>query len=243
VKLMRQIYRDAEEVIAWLNTRLDPEFIEEGQCNLERFYDALQAICDSGEAIFAVFGEEKRSTSTTPNVLLLLLAEVFFRTEYWSRVWIVQEIPLARVLTLRSSKLRIRSNEFQALATYILRYYEVTEVTKDLADPRTSLPRSIMLGKGDRTSTRFPNKSWLPNAILAAQLMDVRHTNDIDGQSVHSASLPNAVLIYSRQVCSEPFDMVFGLLGLTNSPLQPNYRMSRLELFLRVLIESVVEGA
>jgi hypothetical protein len=29
VKLMRQIYRDAEEVIAWLNTRLDPEFIEE----------------------------------------------------------------------------------------------------------------------------------------------------------------------------------------------------------------------
>jgi hypothetical protein len=118
-----------------------------------------------------------------------------------------------------------------------LRHFDVFELARDLTDPATSLARSNMLGTRGRNSTR-----WLPHVILAAYLMDLRHTNDINGQSVQSASLSNALLTYSRQVCSEPFDKAFGLLGLTNSPLQPNYLMSRLELFLRVLIESVVEG-
>jgi hypothetical protein len=71
--------------------------------------------------------------------------------------------------------------------------------------------------------------------------MNLMHETDANGQFAHSTTLVDAILSYSRQACSEPLDIVFGLLGLTNSQLQPNYSMSRSELFLRVLIESVVD--
>jgi hypothetical protein len=142
VKLMGLIYRDAEEVIAWLNTGLDQMWTEESQDNLDGVYDALQTFCDSKEALSAALDAEKQMSASTPNGLLMVMVVSFLRTEYKSRVWIVQEVLLARVFTLRARRLRIRSEEFKALTTCILCYYDIPETAHDLTDPIASLSSS-----------------------------------------------------------------------------------------------------
>ena len=243
VNLMCPIYGGAEEVIAWLNTPLDQWITEEDPNNIEDLYDVLQALCNSDKALSAAFGTEKRVTSTDSDTLLSTMSVAFLQTEYWSRVWIVQEVLLASALTFRAGRLKIRSIEFKALIVYIKDSYNVHGRFKDLTDPVGSLARSDAFGgraRGDRDSIKTSHIDfWGENAMVAAHLMDLWHQLVAESRST---TLTDVVLSYSRQSCSELFDIVFGVLGLTNSVLQPSYEMSRLEFFLRVLIESVVDG-
>jgi hypothetical protein len=245
VKLMREIYRDAEEVIGWLNTRLDHRLNRLDQDQLEGLYDALQAMCDSEEVLSAVFGEGRGSTSTSLDTLFDILITSFFETECWSRIWIVEEVILARVFTLRTHRLRIRSEELKALNTHTLRHHNVPNVVNDLTDPLVSFSRPKVLGetvRRDRTIVRCPNPDfWIVKATMVIHLMDLWRKTDASGQTVCATRLIDAMLGLASQACSETFDIVFGLLGLTNSQLEPDYNMSKLELFLRILVETVIE--
>jgi hypothetical protein len=71
--------------------------------------------------------------------------------------------------------------------------------------------------------------------------MEARHGIETENESVHQKRVSETLLKRPSQRCSEPFDKVFGLLGLVKSQIQPDYETSRIELFLRVYIETVVE--
>lgn len=53
--------------------------------------------------------------------------------------------------------------------------------------------------------------------------------------------LKAVVTLIDTQICSRPYDRIFGLLGVTNSRLNPGYSTRKIALYLRVLIEGTLE--
>ena len=85
VKLMGQIYRDAEVVIAWIQR--------------EPFHPI-------GSMRF-VYDEEPETPEADQDDSLEYLKTLVLHSTYWSRLWIVQEVLLAKRLTIRIGKAEV----------------------------------------------------------------------------------------------------------------------------------------
>ena len=239
-KLMGQIYRRAEEVIAWLNSP-QSGFVEafialtKPECDSawtrQSMETYVQATCDSEAELCAVLAKERGPAMRT--ILLAAAITWFIRTEYWTRVWIVQETLLARVLRIRAHWLSISSKQL-----YLLMRHLPGSVKRDTTYT-TSYWRSLVWRKN---AAEAENTDEIVQHIhVASQLMEARHGVETTVETVNQKPISEALLTYSSQRCSETFDKVFGLLGLVASQIQPNYDMSRIELLLRVFIETIVE--
>lgn len=145
----------------------------------------------------------------------------WFPWSYWSRLWIVQEIIICQRVTFRLQEFKLEIAE--ALEMLSL-YCNIDKVTQK------PLAGSTCYGNDDATE-----------AMLLAHFF-LRWRNLYHRAQNSSLALFDAVVMLSQQRCREKYDIIFGLLGLTRSLLQPDYDMPRIELYLRVLIEGTLDG-
>lgn len=98
VALMGQIYRKAQEVIAWvyLEDNEDPRIMK--QMDIEHALRHFQALKRQKTAEGQDLDPEERQTFTE---LVDMTRALVMSSDYWSRLWIVQEILLAKKLTIR----------------------------------------------------------------------------------------------------------------------------------------------
>ena len=169
------------------------------------------------------------------------IISAFLQREYWTRVWIVQEIALSRVLTFRFRSLRLSSEDFHSF----LSFYSDIEGFENLhwnPDCPQSRPIEMLFDALETGDSADEPTGTLQSLLVPLQLMPLRnYMHEHAGIVSPRTSLVAMILTCSAQKCSESFDHFFGILGITQSQLTPNYHLGRLELFVRVLAEGLVE--
>lgn len=208
VKRMGAIYGNATEVVAWLGTSLGYRRRKTSRVRKfgrrSRDWNEIQKILSDSSVLSRIWSG---SRATILGRHLDTLAAMFLEHSYWSRMWIVQEIALASVLTFQFRDFRLGDSSFNRLITHIKR--------QDFT-PRYS--------------------SWVPSQIMLLRGQLSTRSN----QNQDKGSMVSAIIDYSEQECTEPYDRVFGVLGLADTTLIPDYNMPRLELFQRVFTESML---
>ncbi|KAI1138380.1 heterokaryon incompatibility protein-domain-containing protein [Hypoxylon sp. FL0543] len=100
VRRMRDIYSRAEQVIIWLGPELEPGFVTPVDCVgiAKKTHDLLESLastdpedCDAAARVLDGTGDP---------IYALLVLNRFFSRSWFSRIWVLQEIALARVATL-----------------------------------------------------------------------------------------------------------------------------------------------
>lgn len=216
VKFMGDLFRGAQEVVAWVGVQVEemPEFVDSVISRIETFLD-------SGVALTAITDDKEREIVMKGTLL------TFFQWSYWSRLWIAQEVILARMLTIRFRRLQLKPGFALVLLTTFL---------GDL-DLRTKNVITNLLQM--RKSSDHP----IAGVCMAYFFLTDRNKFLNDPTGTASLSLSDAVTMLSNQECSKRHDKIFGLLGLTRSQLVPNYSMPILELYLRILMEGYLSFA
>lgn len=215
VRLMGGIYRSAIQVTAWLappSSGLDP--ITEIFCseNLKRLVDERVTF----------------SLSTGDMSLESLVIRMFTTPEYWSRLWVVQEVVLARDLVLQLGRFKISGD---LLADLLIK----TESSDPLSHPHHDVEHTselrYQLTPGERPW------SWLS----ANNLMHFRKAyNFRNGRKI---TLSRALITFAYQLCEAPHDKVFAMLGLIVDSIRADYRIPLSELYIRVLLIAYCETA
>ncbi|KAK5166149.1 uncharacterized protein LTR77_008410 [Saxophila tyrrhenica] len=216
VSLMGDVYRCAEQVVAWLgpNPAIDGESLSQWRAMADQVLLNRMAALDSEALLHA-----KRMQDT------------FARPSYWLQLWIVQEVVLARRLTLQCGSLVMP--EQRILLDFSLfpgRKRTISE--KDIVFPRV-LPPSQQETEDDRVARVIDKVS---------KVLYRRH--NMLGEDDDSAKEPIGRLLgtFHSNAFSVRHDAVFGLLGLGRSRLRPDYDMSVSDLFMFILVEFYLEN-
>lgn len=187
VALMGSVYRDAKLVVAWLG---------EDMVVAEARFENVRRICD---------GEHE--DAPPPGDSHWIFLGMFLDNDYWTRLWIVQEIALARDLTFRRAKLKVHAERlFHILATGVrvggLNYM----AENSFHDFRQGF-------EGDLVRT----------VVAAHALLRQKHDEWAAGVQPRVLSLFKILGSYSGQLCSIDRDRIYGLLALTNSVCKVDY--------------------
>ena len=212
VRLMPNIYRRAAKVAAWLGA--DAPLPE---CSHPRdFIPDWLNLCDSEGRLLEKIA--RLSSADSQEIFLRNFAHALHRYEYWSRLWIVPEIILARVFEVRVKKIRLQGEEFERLC------------------------RPFWSSREEKTRLLMPAAKQADGAAyISVEVIMTQRRRVQDVASSPHMTLSRAVRAFAHQDCTETFDKVFGLLGLTECQMYVDYRMPRLELFARVMIEGTLE--
>lgn len=240
VTLMRSIYADADEVEVWMGSRVGRILSKLGVTmdNRQFIFNAVHDICQHRRAMRSMFEEDTELKRLCKTILL----EAFFNLEYWSRVWIIQEVVLARAVTLRSSIFRIEWDQFRLLAIYLLigylrRWQELPDTGGPLLIVEPVYQRSM---DDDFKPT---DDKWFVSSLLAIQGVKKARDALTDLERPRHLTLRDVMIQLTGTECSVEQDKVFGRLGLTDSILIPDYDMLEMELGLRVFAESLNDHA
>lgn len=193
VNLMNEIFSKADSVIVWLGTSVP---------TIDLALEIMDDVLSNGETALKCFNK----SSDRSRALLHL-----FRHPYWTRLWVVQEIMLAKKLFV------LCGNSLHAWERF-------SEFFNSL--------RALSLSSS--------NASWqgTVDSILlspANTLFGNRYTW-ISLRTNHAYRLRDLLTMWAMQKCQDPRDMIFGLLGLTESTfLGADYRLTPLQLLLLVL--------
>lgn len=207
VSLMGAVYRAADLVVVWL-----------GAIKLEPDPGAVTA-----EQLWVLYDGHTERTALATHCLW-----IFVSAEYWSRVWIIQEVILAKALLFRRGHIRASPD-----ALFFL-YRKL-----DAALEHTLFE---LLEFSGRSSDSFVppglrnDESW-PLYLMYSITKQWARGNAAEG-GPQARSIADVMTAFPRQACSLTHDRVYGLLGLTDSICQADYQSSTLEVFLRLLIES-----
>ncbi|CAK1366874.1 unnamed protein product [Cercospora beticola] len=194
VKLMGQIYRDAEVVIAWIQR--------------EPFHPV--------STMKFVYDEEPESDTEKDDSLEQLKLLVLHST-YWSRLWIVQEVLLAKRLTIRIGKAEVEWTNL----------LPESNIFEKRARPK----------KNGRMLTQQVGDDPMANAAMAIHLLSWRRFERHNLRAGRHFSFHKAVDFFAMQVCTRPHDKIFGILGIANSRIRVDYSLSIMELFMMVLAD------
>ena len=270
VSLMRDIYRGASRVIAWLgavpiesNVLDEVDFVkllavrkildhradtstsgaydikkmlrdyedQELQCYSRDLWKALKMRNSLG-ILARRIGDTQWKTSRTPTELQDMKSRVdtlcyvgwgrYYESLFWERLWIVQELILAANLTIQTGEIGMEPEAFLAGIPKDLTTYE--------GGRELSTIFSVAFGNG-----------FIRRQITIYDLIAHRaewHSRLCDGAPV---KLYEVLPRFCHQESSEPLDKVFGLLGLAESCVKPDYSLAPFELYMYVLIEGVLE--
>jgi hypothetical protein len=218
--LMASLYGGAEKVFAWVGARIEPPatMTVDFEGLMPRFENLFgQHVTEDGQVIEVPMADFE---------VVKLVLTLFFPSSFWSRLWIAQEIILARSLTIR----------FRGFAM-------TPEVALDFVEQCTNEGQMIT-GVHPKLTHRTGNitaSNPVASAIVAHYLLS--HRKDFQKKPDDRKKvmpLATAVSTISGQSCTKKYDKVFGLLGLTASSLVPSYSIPVVELYLRVLIEGLL---
>ena len=224
VGLMGTVYHNAQKVTAWLGSGLPPN---NGLSTL------FQETCRSEESIAQLF--EDSSNKLGQNQLYVLILHHFLKLGYWSRVWIVQEIALARKLIFRSGRLSVEACVlFEFLHDMLMQGVVHGAQSKNLIGVDSPIMRGYL--QSFKQQRHEIKAIWLAHGILHKRQNSQTHT-----PGTLTLSLSSAVKAFSSQDSTEMYDKIYGVLGLTRSQLRPDYGAPALELYARVFVEGILE--
>lgn len=241
VSHMGDIYSKASRVIAWLGSA--DEVLSK---SLENHKKSLASLSnsESGALLPGSYGEEVlgnfqklvneteklllgqakghvnqvSNPSASSNLLVDLLNPGGFSFSYdrpfWRRVWIVQEIILAQHLTIQVGEYAISPEDY---LIGILRH---------------ALPSS--LGTDIRVRSARPEGKRVKPAKGLLQDREYWRRRVLHGPPIQLYEL---IIRFGFQQSSEPLDHVFGFLGLAQTQVKADYRLTRIELYTYVLTE------
>ncbi|PPJ57790.1 hypothetical protein CBER1_00114 [Cercospora berteroae] len=244
ITLMGDVYKQAEEVIVWLGVK---ETMADASTALHP--DAWKDCCDRVElllvtmAAMRVIGTPVQETVSglldahlgieTARALVMTLV----RHSFWSRLWIVQEIILARNLWIWYQGLRI---------SWFTLYECLQYGWKDKIDPLSAVKmvdgspfrpeQSIRLMPGDYHE-RFKGESGALQ--IFSLLQDKIRSTDV--ARAHQMDLSTAISNFVRREASVKNDKVYGLLGMTSSVVPVDYGNGVNELYFFALLEGLLE--
>ena len=145
---------------------------------------------------------------------------------YWFRLWVVQELTLARKLTFRYKALHV---------DWIVLHACLEHVLPEAAQHLDLVTLAIRL-----------SPSWKPithefRPELQALFLLRERKKNANKARLRKLALSEAVLVYADQECSVIHDRVFGLMGMTTATIEPDYNMDLLNVYVFVLIEGLLE--
>lgn len=238
VRLMRGVYMQATEVIAWLG----PWNPSEGSRKSSRGQSFVDRMLDEGIrnetsprsrrgmdlilewAKMSISRNDKVSSSLKRKFLArdrqtLVYAYYAAFRPFWTRLWIVQELLLAQRL-----KLQIGDGSVDPDIVYA--WGLVYSLNGESRFASMKAPPPIESGPPIHRSTMILSR----RDTMSAQLR------------YRGPFRPYQVLIpFAFQLCEEPRDNIFGLLGLADSNAVPDYHLSLTQLYLYVWIEGLVD--
>jgi hypothetical protein len=210
VMQMGKIYRDASRVVVWLG-----ESDSASSTAMEKLQEAGLGR-ESGEAYCSLFGNY--STDTLNNIHSL------FHREYWSRLWIVQEVTLAREVIIQCGPETIAWGNVESLLSCIETIQASLHNNKLIPPIRPRLHNNKLI-PAIEPRPRVPNdrEVWIQSfkRSTCAQLSRRRWlTKEMD--QIGNNCFPNSSqsLLYlcsdhGGANCTDPRDKIFGFLALT----------------------------
>jgi hypothetical protein len=263
VGLMGDIYRHAEEVVSWLG-------MNDSGGIIRRLGPELTAMLDSWEAALGSPDPDHTASAFLAISERLDLGPAYgilngiCRSPYWSRLWIVQGVLLARRLTIRFRTFHLN---FQSLYLFLKNHATWGDIFRRLSGQAptgsemmaSKLPQAdffSFLSKMEGNASRpVVDQSLEAFQSLATVSWDMRQ-----GQPHGLFVICCKVLLEKRrggteialweivsalglQNCRYRHDAIYGFVGMTGSQLHVDYDMAFSTMYLRVLIDGLSEAA
>jgi len=147
---------------------------------------------------------------------------------YWSRLWVVQEIVVAKELTIRFRTLRVHWAVFIGCLEYAL-----GELVKDQSALETFRTWPYV-SEGNSRLVR-DTKALQTFYLLSERRRMMREA------PARRMTLSRAIMSFANQDCSVVHDKVFGVIGMTTSSIEVDYEASVEELYVRVLADGLFD--
>lgn len=206
VNLMRDIYTSAKSVVVWLG----PETNDSNT--------ALNYICETFDRKkrASTILRRKRPAPLWDSTVETSVIDILDRP-YWRRLWVVQEILLARKIHILCGS---RDIEWDTLGSFVDWALEVN-LSQGSGDPKRRLDQTPGL------------------RMVANKTRQLGHPQEKyyskDGSSLH---LSRMIARYGDQECTDARDRIFGLLGLVdfgeNPPVTADYSLSPEQLYNQI---------
>jgi hypothetical protein len=204
VQLMGQVYTSARRVHIWLG----PE--RAGIGLLFKFCNVLKGSETDGKVrgrFEEIFGEHNEAAFQEA-------VQAFTTCSYWRRLWVIQEILLAKELRVHCGKYQVNWNALYEGCQRVL----LGEVWKSQSDPSSSFggaPGAI----AEATPEDFDHSRYVslylqtmsggPSELATRARSSLRAT-----RSKRLYNLKDAISLHGLAECTDPHDRVYGLLGL-----------------------------
>ncbi|KAF2163447.1 hypothetical protein M409DRAFT_57354 [Zasmidium cellare ATCC 36951] len=252
VALMRQIYTSATEVVAWLRCESKRPTIDGEEMTIRsspaEMRKALKKMTDdldddpelkhlpAGAIAMMKESMEKyareRYAERFKAVQETTVWHIFLEDDYWTRLWPVQEILLARNLTFRCRKVAFDWVDLQIVVE------EQRPEIHGLYDKAQLPPHRAYQPARDNG----PLKMGAHKLTMMSELLWRKHHQQrLVGHFNTCIPLYEAIIQFAGQKCTDPRDKIFGLVGICQAKLKPYYDMPLSEVYLRALVEGLVE--
>ncbi|KAK5726043.1 hypothetical protein LTR15_004234 [Elasticomyces elasticus] len=228
VALMGDVYRGASEVIAWLGDRLHKDhyggpigtsFAED----MRDFLDRARMI--EKPCVSSVTGPDEVTRAVEEKAFWIALPVV--DQDYWERVWIVQELVLAKTLTFWLMTFRVPWEWlYECLQLLSPPEYAAGEL-------RSEWEKANVVHQLE--DTWHQAKHQRASAVLRAR------TRVADLASGDRMDMSDAIVTTTGRDCRRSVDGVYGILGMTRSVLHPDYTRPLLSVYASALIEGLLE--
>ncbi|PMD37910.1 hypothetical protein L207DRAFT_584832 [Hyaloscypha variabilis F] len=158
------------------------------------------------------------------------LCSCYLLREYWSRLWIVQEVTLAREIIVQCGTETIAWDHLDSLVMYIDKAWP----SHDQSIPATTLQRSVR----DDKAVWIESLKWSAFAKLVRRRASTKEMLNIN---IHdsSHSLLHLCSDHGAAICVDPRDKIFGLHALAEKcctdAVPVDYSLSLFQLSTRVL--------
>jgi hypothetical protein len=217
VQLMKLIYSKAVEVIAWLGPDIDGG--GEALRMFKRLSITLKHYPDDFQWLKCVLGYRDNIPTVSVSTLPWHHIRSLLERPFWHRVWIFQEVVLARTLTLVCGCERLQFSDSQAEVGNRIRILAGGSKPSWLSSDIFS----ILLTTHWTTWSRF-------HIFRKAQKQRSMETSNSQGVFACHSLVAGTVAMSA----TDPRDKVYGLLGIAASPsIVPDYSKTSSEVYLQ----------
>ena len=222
VQMMGSIYSHATRVIVWLGTGGD--YMKAAMAHVQEL-SALTISLGGAQAIFlpenrATVSDRFHGTMKGDNNERKAMFE-FFKAPWWTRMWVLQEVALAKSVTFVCGD---ESIGFEHVYNAVVQIY-----VSMVEDPVLAIETLGLSTKEEATITRV------------GHVVNTRALFEHDYADRYKSTRLQALLrTTERAKATDPHDKIYGLLGLISDlnkdDLSPRYDISVERLFLKVVV-------
>ena len=231
VGLMGKIYSQANEVIAWVNPLADVQM--EAPRVLHK-YDDIKVFLEDPQS--PNFDEERRKALSKGADLI---AEHFVYTlasAYWSRQWIVQEVMLAKSLTLQFGEYGL---DWIFFLKFVSRSPIYADIEQILERDKQRIGNVFQYNSELESDARFQGATVI--FFRGISTLAYKHQGRFKFSQTHlpGQGISDVLLSLGGRDCAKRRDGIFALLGLANTEIKADYRTPIVVLYLQVIIDAL----